>query len=217
MQINTSLLITILAGFSAGSIHVLTGPDHLAAVAPLAVQRRTRSWVLGLRWGLGHASGVCLVTLIGILLKSFIDIEKLSQISERLVGVLLIGIGIWGIKKAYQITIHTHSHEGVDHNHPHIHTQDSEHGNHTHTALGIGILHGLAGASHFLGVLPALAMPTKFLSVLYISFFGLGTIVSMISFSEIMGRLALKSGVYLKKMMYSFSTAALMVGLYWLI
>ena len=149
-------------------------------------------------------------------MKNFVHVEKVSLVSERLVGVLLIGIGIWGIRKAFKMTIHSHSHENSDHDHLHVHIEGNDHKNHTHAALGIGILHGLAGASHFLGVLPALAMPTKTLSIFYIASFGIGTISAMILFSEVMGRLALRSGVFLKKTMYSFSCATLLLGIYWI-
>jgi len=47
-----------LAGVAAGVVHVLSGPDHLAAIAPYAVTDKTRSWKTGVRWGLGHSTGV---------------------------------------------------------------------------------------------------------------------------------------------------------------
>ncbi len=43
------------AGLVAGFVHVLSGPDHLAAIAPYAVDGKSRAWRTGVRWGLGHA------------------------------------------------------------------------------------------------------------------------------------------------------------------
>ncbi len=34
-------MFAALAGLTAGFFHVLAGPDHLAAVAPLAAERRS--------------------------------------------------------------------------------------------------------------------------------------------------------------------------------
>ena len=43
----------LLIGFAAGFAHVVTGPDHLAALAPFASRNgRAALWRLGLRWGL---------------------------------------------------------------------------------------------------------------------------------------------------------------------
>ena len=36
-----------LAGLVAGAVHVLSGPDHLAAIAPYAVADKARSWRTG--------------------------------------------------------------------------------------------------------------------------------------------------------------------------
>ncbi|HON08433.1 MAG TPA: nickel transporter, partial [Verrucomicrobiota bacterium] len=154
-----------LSGLVAGTIHVVSGPDHLAAVAPLAAEGKIGSWRIGFRWGLGHSSGVLLVGLAAILLREVLPMDLISGWAERLVGIVLIGIGIWGLKKTFSAHIHTHQHEhnGETHTHIHFHQKKKEHNKHSHihTAFAIGTLHGLAGSSHFLGVLPALAFPTR--------------------------------------------------------
>jgi len=40
-------MIAVITGLIAGLIHVLTGPDHLTAIAPLAVRRPHRAWIPG--------------------------------------------------------------------------------------------------------------------------------------------------------------------------
>ena len=42
-----SPLLLAFAGLSAGGLHVLAGPDHLAAVAPLAADSSRRRWLAG--------------------------------------------------------------------------------------------------------------------------------------------------------------------------
>ena len=50
---------------------------------------------------------------------------------------------------------------------------------HAHAAFCMGILHGIAGSSHFLGVLPALALPTTRRCRDGIAAFGVGTVIAM--------------------------------------
>jgi len=221
----------ILAGLALGAFHVFSGPDHLAAVAPLSLQRgRGRAWEVGLRWGLGHSSGVLLVGVLAMFLRDLLPLQAISSHAERLVGVVLIGIGLWGIRKAltYHLHIHPHTHDGQDHVHLHVHGAQSAHPQskpnphrHTHTAFAVGILHGLAGGSHFLGVLPALAFPNKWQTAAYLLAFACGTIAAMTSFSTILGLLArgcIHTGHQLyRNLMLACSSAAILVGTYWLI
>lgn len=218
------MILPSLSGLVAGTIHVVSGPDHLAAVAPLAAEGKTGSWRIGFRWGLGHSSGVLLVGLAAILLREVLPMDLISGWAERLVGIVLIGIGIWGLKKTYSAHIHTHQHEhnGETHTHIHFHQKKKEHNKHSHihTAFAIGTLHGLAGSSHFLGVLPALAFPTRAEAVAYLLFFGIGTIISMSVFSTIIGEISRRfAGGTLKAYkitMGSLSCIAIAVGIVWL-
>ena len=89
-----------LAGLVAGAVHVLSGPDHLAAIAPYAVADKARSWRTGVRWGLGHSAGVLGVGLLVLLTRQALPVEALSARSELGVGLVLVGIGIWGIRAA---------------------------------------------------------------------------------------------------------------------
>ena len=161
-------MLIIFGGIIAGLIHVFSGPDHLAAIAPLVLKQRDRAWLTGLRWGAGHASGVVVVGILSLLLRGILPVELISSWSDRLVGVLLIGIGLWAIRKALQIHTHTHDHHGEIHTHIHLHSRASKGLHeptpkhvHTHAAFGIGTLHGLAGSSHFLAIIPMLAMPSN--------------------------------------------------------
>lgn len=224
------MILTTLAGLSAGTLHVVSGPDHLAAVAPLAVHEKNRPWLIGFRWGLGHASGVILVGLLSILLRGIIPVDLISGWAERLVGVVLIGIGLWGFKRAFSQNVHhhTHTHDGIIHSHFHVHKQphhDDEqthrkNHNHTHTAFAIGTLHGFAGSSHFLGVLPALAFPTTSEAALYLGAYGFGTILSMTLFSMVIGTIGRKTTIGCKiayrNFMCVLSTVAIGVGVVWL-
>jgi hypothetical protein len=219
-------MIAAMTGLIAGMIHVWSGPDHLAAIAPLAVRRPVRPWVPGVRWGIGHSAGVAVVGLISLWLRDLLPKELLSTWGERLVGVMLIGLGLWALRQAIKVHAHVHDHEGNRHLHLHAHNRRTPHDQagahlkHTHAALGIGILHGLAGSSHFLGVLPALAFPTHAQAFAYLAAFALGTVLSMAAFSSIMGVVAARCGngtrVY-RGLMAGCACTALAVGGFWLL
>lgn len=219
-------MISAIAGFAAGSIHVLAGPDHLAAISPLAVESKKSTWIIGLRWGIGHTTGVGLVGLLALIGREIIPIDIISSYSERLVGLVLITIGIWGIHKALSKKIHTHHHmhDGTEHVHVHTHLTigvdpEKEH-RHTHAALVVGIIHGFAGSSHFLGILPALALPTRADAIIYLAAFGAGTICAMMAFSSLMGMLAVRlaqRGIqFYHRLLIGFSSLSIIIGSVWL-
>jgi len=41
-----------IAALLAAVLHVITGPDHLAAVIPFAIESKKRAWKVGLFWGI---------------------------------------------------------------------------------------------------------------------------------------------------------------------
>jgi ABC-type nickel/cobalt efflux system permease component RcnA len=226
----------IIAGLSAGAIHVLAGPDHLAAVAPLAADREHRPWTAGLLWGLGHAGGVVVVGLAALLLREVLPVERLSGWSERLVGMVLIAIGVWGIRQAtrQRVHVHEHQHDGHRHAHVHVHHQAANHeAPHAHgaaaahlhvqtrAAFGVGTLHGLAGSAHFLGILPALAFTARSSALAYVAAFGVGTVAAMTLFASLIGWVAKRfsrSGARLYRgLLFAFGVAAIVVGLVWLV
>ncbi len=232
----STLFESALAGFAAGSVHVLAGPDHLAAVAPLAADRKHHAWRSGLLWGLGHASGVLLVGVGALLLREVLPIERLSGWSERLVGVVLIAIGTWGLLRARRQSVHSHEHrhDGTRHAHIHVHARaaagSGAHahapGQHAHpattrAAFAVGILHGLAGSAHFLGVLPALALPTRSEAVTYVVFFGVGTVLAMTGFAAGIGAVARRSAArgtrLYRVLLAALGAAAIVVGFVWLL
>lgn len=222
-------MLAALTGLLAGMVHVISGPDHLAAVAPLAVRVHRRAWIPGMRWGLGHSAGVALVGVLAIALREILPLELLSSISERLVGVVLIAIGVWSLRVALRVQVHTHRHEHDGEAHDHVHVHDPSHRHpdstgvhsHAHTAFGIGTLHGLAGSSHFLGVLPALALPTRVEAVTYLLAFAVGTVAAMAAFSSVLGLVAARGsqggGRFYRNLMGTCSLAAFAVGGWWVV
>ena len=103
-----------ITGALAGFFHVLAGPDHLAAVGPLAIEGRRRGWLAGWTWGIGHASGVVVVAALAVLLRDLLPpIDTISAWSERIVGAALIGVGFWALRRSGRVRPAPHVH-GAD-------------------------------------------------------------------------------------------------------
>jgi ABC-type nickel/cobalt efflux system permease component RcnA len=222
-------MLALLSGLAAGAVHVISGPDHLAAIAPLALTNWRKALAIGFRWGLGHSSGVLLVGLLALLAREILPLEAVSGWAERFVGVLLIGIGIWGLRRSLRTRLHAHehSHDGTTHVHYHAHGPAEAHRpaekrshRHTHTAFIVGTVHGIAGGSHFVGVVPALLFPNRFDSLVYLSAFAVGTVLGMSLFASALGYASQKlqhTPTRLRWMTSGASAAAIALGCYWII
>jgi len=216
-------MLTLLTGAAAGLFHVLSGPDHLAAVAPLAAEERKRGWFTGCTWGIGHASGVVVVAVIAVLLREALpSIDVISALGERLVGAALIGIGLWALRRRARIEPSAHHHGHVAHEHLHVQAGPAwiRRLGHAHASFCMGVLHGVAGSSHFFGVLPALALPSGTAALTYIGAFGVGTVAAMTAFAAAIGLLGLRTSInprLHRGMMTVAAVVAIAVGGVWLI
>lgn len=193
------------AGLVAGFVHVLAGPDHFAAIAPYAVAGKARAWRTGIRWGLGHGAGVLSVGLVALLLRQALPVEALSASSDLCVGFVLVGIGLWGLRDALR------SRDEARRERPH----------HGRVAVAVGTLHGLAGSSHLMGIVPALALPSNLLAGAYLLSFVMGGIMAMGVFSALLGSMAGRpalSGVATQRALLAVCSAvAVAVGVFWIL
>ncbi|MEM9379871.1 MAG: hydantoin utilization protein A [Planctomycetota bacterium] len=217
----------IIEGLLAGTGHVLTGPDHLVGVAPLAVDRtrRVRPAVVGATWGLGHGLGVALLGALGQGILTTAQVEVASGWAERLVGAVLIVLGLLALRRARGLVVHehAHTHDGDTHVHLHVHggkhahAREGEGHGHDHAAFGMGLLHGLAGAGHFWAVLPSLAMPPRAAAV-YIVAYVLSSLAIMTVFGAVLGRAARTIGVaWLPRFFTVVGVVTIAVGAWWLV
>jgi hypothetical protein len=54
----SSVPAAMVGGLAMGVLHVLSGADHISAVATLACgKNKTKAFYLGVRWGIGHSVG----------------------------------------------------------------------------------------------------------------------------------------------------------------
>ena len=229
-MLTDSLSMICLAGLAAGLIHVWSGMDHLAALTPLSFGKGHRAAITGASWGLGHSTGVVAVALAGVALKSVMDIHDLSSVAERLVGLVLIALGAWGIRRALRMHLHVHIHTHDGEAHTHLHTHADGHAiaaapvshQHTHAAVAVGTLHGFAGAGHFLAVLPAIGLRTWTESLSYLGTFALGTVIGMAGFAALIGWSSLRAQHHggerlAQKLMFGAGSLSISVGMAWII
>ncbi|MEO2082063.1 hypothetical protein [Leeuwenhoekiella sp.] len=195
----------LFAGLIAATLHVITGPDHLAAVTPIAVDAEAKSWRVGFVWGLGNLMGMLLIGLLFVGFKEQLPIELISAKSELLVGVVLIFLGIFSIYKVLKRRKATLT-EGRKQN--------------VISATSIGFLHGLAGVAHFIILLPVLGFETQTESLQYILGFAIGTVGIMTLYTVALGwikKIKPKSITYMKSLQTVAGVFALVIGVYWVI
>ncbi len=230
-------MIQFFTGLLMAAVHVVTGPDHLAAVTPLAIENRRKAWHVGLFWGIGHVTGMLLIGLLYLAFRQVIPVESISGYSEFLVGFVLIAIGAWAIvrifAKKHTHHAHPHAHSGPEpyvHIHAHHHSDELVHV-HSHTkatrqnnitSLLVGTLHGFAGISHFLLILPTLALPGLADSVTYLSGFAAGTIGAMVAYALVLGLVSkhtenISKGQLLKFIRIFAGLLAIGVGIWWIL
>jgi len=226
----------LFAGLAAAVLHVVSGPDHLAAVTPLAVESRTKVWRIGFVWGAGHLIGMLIIGGLFFLFREYLPLDAISAYSEQLVAVVLIGIGLWALftilrtKKRHShphihvgeepyLHVHEHNHEVDGATHAHIHAKKEK--QNLWSSFGIGLLHGLAGVAHFILLLPVLGFEHKSESIQYIVGFGIGTILAMTVYTFALGLIAKYSKRRGGRPLFQFvrftgGIFALVVGVYWL-
>ena len=230
-----NITFPLIAGLIASILHVITGPDHLAAVMPFAIETKKKAWKIGLFWGIGHLIGMLLIGILFTIFKEYIPVDKISNYSEQLVGFVLIGIGVWAFYKIFKVDKkHKHLHVHIEnapiiHAHKHEHIHENTH-HHTHSktlkqsnfaSLSIGFLHGLAGIAHFLLFIPVLSFDTQTDSMLYVIGFGMGIVIAMTTFAFVMAQISSKAknghnGVLFKGIRLAGGLFAIIIGLYWI-
>lgn len=301
----TEILGALLAGLVAGVLHVLSGPDHLAAVLPFAVRGRRQALRVGATWGLGHGLGVLLLGAVAVALRSTLHVEAISGAAEVIVGVMLMVLGAWAIRRSRWVEVHAHEHAhdldpvhdahhvhataaGHDHAHDHPHSTppdtptdrtapaprsregDAHRGDeggadrqqvggadvspghashapripgrtrrghhlvrtphvhvhvhvgagrdrhqHPHSILGFGLVHGLAGAGHLLGVLPSLAMGQG-AAVAYLGAFLGGGLAAMSAFAFLAGRVV-RDEAWVPRALGLAGATSMVIGAAWIV
>ncbi|GLT86074.1 hypothetical protein SLE2022_042370 [Rubroshorea leprosula] len=191
--IHAELLSSAWTGFFAGCLHTLSGPDHLAALAPLSIGRtRIESAVVGALWGCGHDAGQVIFGLLFLLLKDHLHIEVFRTWGTRVVGLTLLVIGAMGIKEASEIpTPSVALEKGECDVSVYEALENPAVGKKKKKKIGFatfatGIVHGLQPDALMI-ILPALALPSRVAGAAFLIMFLLGTVVAMGSYTVFIG------------------------------
>jgi hypothetical protein len=197
-------LLALGTALVLGFLHALE-VDHMVAVTAFVSRRPTvpAALAFSLRWGLGHSLAVFAVGAI-LLATGFSWPPSLSGVLEGAVGVALVAVGVWSLRTARNL--HRH--------------QPAEHGMHRHGITSVGLLHGLAGTSAVVALIPVTLLHDSGLGLAYLAIFGVGVTAAMIVFSVVggvaMGRAAGASEVCSKRIAAGAGLGSMGVGLWWI-
>jgi len=181
-----------LNGFVGGALHGLTGPDHLAVLLPFSIGKSWSAWKTGFIWGLGHGLGLMLFGFISYFIKSFLpfDVLALAHWLDIIIGLSIMSIGIMGV---YEVFAERKKFRGdkkddislqeFEKKRKETHKMDSP-----KSVIMTGIIQGFSGSGHFLGVIPAIAIPEFLGASLYLLMFCLGTVLVMSLFTGLVGK-----------------------------
>lgn len=151
--------------------------DHLAAVSNLVSTKKSAIQSLkdGMFWGIGHTVTIFFIGVLILVLKYSIS-ENIFSKFEGLVGIMLIVLGIYRLSKLKQVK------------------QTLHHGHNHKLALGVGLIHGIAGSGAVVATAVS-ATSTISIGLLYLTIFGMGSILGMLCVAFILGKI-----LYLKKL-----------------
>jgi ABC-type nickel/cobalt efflux system permease component RcnA len=178
-----------------GALHALE-IDHMLAVTTFVSRRpalRTAAG-FGARWGIGHS--VAVLAAGGALIATGVRLpDRLDAAGEALVGLMLVGLGTWALVSARKLHLHSAEEHG---GHAHLHLHAAARGQHAHPHHGpegtghdhthgsitlVGLLHGLAGTSGVVALVPVTMMDRAALGVGYLAAFGVGVTAAMTLFA----------------------------------
>jgi len=228
------LTLGLVVALLLGARHA-SDPDHLTAVSTLILSddRRggRRAGVLGLFWGLGHATTLFLFGVPIVMFGAQLP-EVVGRAAEFLVGVVTAFLAVrlllrW--RRGY-FHSHPHSHGEIRHTHPHVHEHAPRAGHpaahpHRHaegigrspaTAFGIGLIHGLGGSAG-VGILLVASAADRVNAVAGLLLFAAATALSMAFVSAAVGYGLVRGPVAprLERVVPAFGAAGLLFGVWY--
>jgi hypothetical protein len=214
-----------------GFLHALE-VDHLLAVSTFVSRRPTSRAAahFGLRWGLGHSMAVLVAG--GILLATGVRWPaRYDAAGEGIVGLMLAALGCWALASARKLHLHPaeehgghahlHAHRSHgSHDHPHERSSPAPHG-HEHGGITlVGLLHGLAGTTGLIALVPVSLMDSVGLGLGYLTVFGIGVTVAMMLFALVaasaMRRAEAASLAWGRRAVGVVGVSGVIVGIWWL-
>ena len=188
-----------------GFVHALE-VDHMLAVTTFvsrnpAIAAAAR---FGARWGIGHSAAVlaagAVLLALGVRWPAHWDAA-----GEVAVGAMLVVLGAWGILSARRLR------EPAEPHAPHAHRG----------VTLVGFLHGLAGTSAAVALVPITMLERTAAGIGYLAAFGLGVTVAMTLFAMVaalaMRRAADRSRLWGRRAAVTVGAAAMLTGAVWIV
>ncbi len=226
-----SLGLILLMSLVLGLRHA-SDPDHLVAVTTLiaaekGVRTERKAALIGVSWGLGHATTVTLLGLPLVLFKHYLP-ELVQQVAEAAIGSFIVLLAVrllWQWKRGLYHA-HPHSHANHrQHRHLHAHTGGATH-DHPHPGLqrtplssyGIGLVHGVGGSAG-LTLLLVSSIRDGAEAVAALLLFALGTALSMAVLSAGFGWIIVRDPVarYVDRLAPMLAVLSMAFGVYYML
>ena len=227
------LLAVAAVALLLGARHA-TEPDHLTAVATLALNRSRRTAgqiaLLGLTWGLGHGATLLVLGIPVVWIGAMLP-EGIQRAVESFVGILIAILAVrllirW--RRGY-FHAHPHRHDESWHAHPHVHEAAPEHPHpHVHehrhaeaidspkASFALGLVHGIGGSAGA-GLLLVAVQPTPPVAVAALVLFALAAAVAMGALTGLFGWLLARRSLatHLERVIPVLGIASLAFGVYY--
>ena len=198
-----TLLVLFATAGMLGFLHALE-VDHMLAVSAFVSRRPAVGAAarFGARWGLGHS--VAVLAAGGVLLALGVRWPaRWDAAGEAVVGAMLVGLGAWALVSARRMRRH-------DHAHAHDH----------HGITVVGFLHGLAGTSAAVALVPVTMLDGTSAGIGYLAAFGLGVTAAMTLFAMVAAvavrRAAERSDLWGRRAAALVGCAAIITGALWI-
>jgi high-affinity nickel permease len=228
------LTLGLVVALLLGARHA-TDADHLTAVSTLILSddRRggMRAAVLGLFWGLGHATTLFMFGAPLVMFGTALP-EIIGRAAEFLVGLVTVLLAVRLLLRWRRGYFHSHQHRHgeIRHTHPHVHEHVSKTAHpmaHAHrhadglgrspaTAFSIGLMHGVGGSAG-VGILLIASVADQVNAVAGLLLFAAATAISMACVSAAVGYGLVRGPVAprLERMVPAVAAASLLFGVWY--